>query len=91
MALPNSVTSFEDGDPIISAGFGALISGSGAVRVEARAVCEVVGVAACGASDGGVATSSTAQAVKLITEIKDMVSCRRNLVVTIGVSLFWAF
>jgi len=85
VALPKVAISLDDGAPMISAGLGALISGAGCGCAGARAV--LVGVeefVASGVEDAGT-SSSTAQAAKIITIIRDNALCLSDLVVTSSV------
>ena len=85
VALPKAVISFDDGAPMMSAGLGALISGLGEGCTAARAVLLGVGADASGVV--GVMPSSAVQAANASITNRDKTPCRRDLVVTSGVSL----
>lgn len=87
VALPNAAASFDDETPMMSAGFGALISGSGVGCTEARAVLVGVEGTASGFDGGGAMPSSAVQAANAAIKKSDKALCRRDLIVTIGVSL----
>ena len=77
---------------MISAGFGALISGTGAVAIDVFAVLMAGDVIVVSdADDGDVTLSSTAHAERVPTITSDKAVARRDLVVTCRTGLVGAF